>query len=44
VEKDEPLPRDLVVDAVQKRLLRPMADGTLEPAGPLPHRLYMPHD
>jgi hypothetical protein len=44
VEKDEPFPRDLVVDTVQKQLLRPMPDGTLEPAGPLPHRLYLPHD
>jgi hypothetical protein len=44
VEKDGPFPRELVVDAVQKQLLRPMPDGTLEPAGSLPHRLYLPHD
>jgi hypothetical protein len=44
VEKDEPFPRDLVVDTVQKQLLRPMPDGTLAPAGPLPHRLYLPHE
>ena len=44
VEKEEPFPRELVVDAVQKRLLRPCRDGTLEDAGPLRHRLYLPHD
>lgn len=44
VEKDEPLPRELVVDAVQKQLLRPMPDGTLAPAGPLPQRLYLPQE
>ena len=44
VEKDEPFPRDLVVDAAQKQLLRPMPDGTLQAVGPLPHRLYLPHE
>jgi hypothetical protein len=43
VEKDEPFPRELVVDAAHKRLLRPGPDDSYEPAGPLPHRLYLPH-
>lgn len=42
VEKIEPFPRDWVVDAGQKQLLKP-ADHGYEPAGPLPHKLYLPH-
>ena len=43
VEKQEPFPRDWVVDAAQKQLLRPGPDNSYVPAGPLPHRLYLPH-
>jgi hypothetical protein len=43
VEKNEPLPRELVVDVVQKRLLRPLPDGTFQDAGALGQRLYLPH-
>ena len=43
VEKTEPFPRELVVDAAEKRLLRPGEGDRYEPAGPLAHRLYLPH-
>lgn len=43
VEKDEPFPRDWVVDAAQKQLLRPGPGDSYEAAWPLPHRLYLPH-
>jgi hypothetical protein len=39
-EKDQPFPRDAVVDAHARQLLRPGPEG-LMPAGPLPRRLYL---
>jgi len=35
------LPRDLIVDAQQGLLLRPLPQGELEPAGPLPVPLFL---
>jgi hypothetical protein len=40
-EKELPFPRDAVVDAKAKQLLRAGPEGRLAPAGPLPHRLYL---
>jgi hypothetical protein len=42
VEKQEPFPRDAIVDAAAGRLLKPAPDGSYEPAGSLEHRLYLP--
>jgi Nucleotide-diphospho-sugar transferase len=42
-EKEQPFPRDAVLDAKSKQLLRPGPEG-LAPAGPLPRRLYLRHD
>lgn len=43
VEKQEPFPPDLVVDAAGKQLLKPGPGDTYQPAGPLPYKLYLPH-
>jgi hypothetical protein len=44
VEKEEPFPRDWVVDTAQKQLLKPGPEDSYQPAGALAHKLYLPHD
>jgi hypothetical protein len=43
-EKQQPFPREAIVDAEAKQLLMPAPDGHLVPSGPLPLPLYLPHD
>jgi hypothetical protein len=43
VEKEEAFPIDCLVDAAQNQLLRPGPADTCVAAGPLPHKLYLPH-
>lgn len=42
VEKEMPFPRDWLVDAAAKRLLKPGPDDSYVAAGPLSQRLYLP--
>ena len=42
--RQQPFPRDATLDALEKVLLRPGADGRLSPAGPLPLPLYLPEE
>jgi len=43
-EKQQPFPREAMINAAARQLLMPEPDGHYVPAGPLPRRLYLAHD